>query len=136
MNYELSSMNYAVKFSCVSLVFLFTILILFFVFIPHGKSIIDHHVRKQDMVWNTVVQKLDRTPNTFTLRKEVSLIPKAQASADYANALSYIALDMDSGQVLFEKDSAKALPIASLTKIMSAVVALDLESAQNTVTIS
>lgn len=41
------------------------------------------------------------------------------------NARSAILIDADDGSVLFEKDSTKRLPMASTTKIMTALVALE-----------
>lgn len=45
-------------------------------------------------------------------------VPQIQA----ASALSY---DLTTGQVLFDKNSSEKLPMASLTKVMTAIVALD-----------
>ncbi len=40
-------------------------------------------------------------------------------------ALSALSYDLTTGQVLFEKNSSEELPMASLTKVMTAIVALD-----------
>ena len=40
----------------------------------------------------------------------------------YVSAKSFLVADLDSGHILAEKDSQKQLPIASLTKLMTAVV--------------
>ncbi|MCF7836253.1 serine hydrolase [Candidatus Gracilibacteria bacterium] len=47
----------------------------------------------------------------------------AKFSEPVIAAKAAIIIDIDSGKVLFEKNSAKRLPIASLTKLMTAVVA-------------
>ncbi len=56
-------------------------------------------------------------------------IPQIQAAA----ALSY---DLTTGQVLFDKNSTKKLPMASLTKVMTAIVALDTLKSSDMVTIN
>ncbi len=73
-----------------------------------------------------IVPKLSKFKNTFSLKQNTSLIPKTFAAADYDEAVSYVTIDMDSGEVILQKNLQDHLPIASLTKIMSAVVALDL----------
>src|SRR5438105_2116568 len=65
--------------------------------------------------------------NTFRLKKTPTFIPKAHA-ATVIDAASYIVVDQETGEILEEKDSAGAFPIASLTKIMSAVITLDATS--------
>jgi len=45
---------------------------------------------------------------------------------------SFIVVDFDNGNILAEKNSSKPLPIASLTKVMTAVVALDLSGPSET----
>lgn len=86
--------------------------------------------------WPGIEQKLEENPNTFSINQPFSLTSSADATTNYANAKSYIAVDMASGQILAEKNSTTAFPIASLTKIMSAVVALDLMKPTDEVTIS
>lgn len=49
---------------------------------------------------------------------------------------SYIAVDFTTGNTILSKNTSQKVPIASLTKIMSAMVALDLMSAQETITVS
>lgn len=65
-------------------------------------------------------------PNNFKIVKSNDFIPKASAANEFENASSYLAVDEESGRVLAQKDSKEQLPIASLTKIMTAVVVLDL----------
>lgn len=79
----------------------------------------------------TVIKpKLLEKKNTFTLKRPQRFIPQASADTlhDYENASAYVVMDFDSGDVLIEKNMTKRLPIASLTKIMTSVVALDLVS--------
>jgi len=52
------------------------------------------------------------------------------------NALSAIVMDVESGRVLFEKNAYSKMPMASTTKIMTAIVALENGSLDDTVTVS
>jgi len=76
--------------------------------------------------------KLLEKKNTFSLKKPQHLIPQAQASglSDYDNAAAYVVMDFNTGEVIAAKNLSKRTPIASLTKIMTAVVTLDLVSPQ------
>lgn len=51
-------------------------------------------------------------------------------------AKSAVLLDMDSGRVLYEKNGSEVLPMASTTKIMTCIVALELADREDTVTVS
>lgn len=62
----------------------------------------------------------------FSLQKRTFLIPEVHAAGDYDGAKAYGVIDLNSGEVMMDKNLSQKLPIASLTKIMSAVVALDL----------
>lgn len=73
-----------------------------------------------------IIPKLELIRNTFSLKKDTSLIPQAGASEEFAQASSYAVVDMDSGKVILEKNLNTPLPMASLTKVMSSIVALDL----------
>lgn len=72
--------------------------------------------------------KLSQIPNNFKVKEGVSLVKTSYAASDFDQASSYIVIDFNSGKVLLQKDADKKLPIASLTKLMSAVVALDISS--------
>ena len=101
------------------------------------KNIISYPTRMAQIdIWDTIVQKLDAVPNTFTLHSPVSFVPAAQAAQEYENASSYIAVDATTGNIILEKNSTTSFPIASLTKIMSSIVALDLAKPQEKITIS
>lgn len=74
--------------------------------------------------------------NNFVLKTANPFFPQAEAS-EYNNPVSaMIAVDLDNGEVLYEKNMEKKLPVASLTKIMTAIVALDLASPDDTFTVS
>lgn len=87
-------------------------------------------------IWLSIVRRLTAVPNTFSLRQSLSLIPKAQASAPFDGAPAYIAVDESNGQILAEKNADDSVSIASLTKIMSSLVALDLARPTDEITIS
>lgn len=84
---------------------------------------------KQDVnIIDTLRPKLEQKLNTFNIKKGTSIvpIPVADAASEYNQAKAYGVLDFDSGEILAEKNYSLKLPIASLTKLMTAVVALDL----------
>ncbi len=73
--------------------------------------------------------KLERGENTYSLKNPTSsFITASYAGAPYDNASSYAVIDYESGEVLAEKDLSHKVPIASLTKILTAITALDLTS--------
>lgn len=80
----------------------------------------------QAILEKKVLPRLAVAHNNFHLSHAFSLIPKAEAEDTTLSASSYLLVDLDTGEVIAEKNSTQKLPIASLTKIMSAVVALDL----------
>ena len=53
----------------------------------------------------------------------ISFIPKTKASTD--TAYSYVLMDLDSGRVLESKNKDTPLLIASITKIMTAIIAIE-----------
>lgn len=71
-----------------------------------------------------VSPKLEQKKDLFKLKKPI--IPPVSAASDLEEAKAYAVLDFDSGEVIASKNLSKRLPVASLTKIMSAVVGLDL----------
>ncbi|KKR80179.1 MAG: Serine-type D-Ala-D-Ala carboxypeptidase [Candidatus Daviesbacteria bacterium GW2011_GWA1_41_61] len=83
----------------------------------------------KDDLWQVIKTKIEqKKPQPFQLKKESSLIPTIYASGDYDQVASYLVVNLDSGVVLAEKNMSQKLPIASLTKVMTAVAALDLAS--------
>lgn len=77
-------------------------------------------------VFTSVKPLLSRVKNTYTLADKTSLIGSAFASGSYDKAKAYVVVEYDSGRILASHNAKTRLPIASLTKIMTAVVALDL----------
>lgn len=61
-------------------------------------------------------------------------IPVSTALTKHVRAA--LLVDMDTGQVLFEKSADKRMPPASLTKIMTALIALQVARADSVVTVS
>ena len=68
--------------------------------------------------WNDLIENNNSLPNS-----SYSFGPKLTAK-------SALIVDFDSGDVLFEKDSTKILPIASITKLMTALVFLEKNTRQ------
>jgi D-alanyl-D-alanine carboxypeptidase len=75
-----------------------------------------------------VLPFLHNKKTDFSLNKDISIVPLTYADNDLlANeAKAYLVIDLDTGQILASKNSNQKLAVASLTKIMTAVVALDL----------
>lgn len=87
-------------------------------------------------VWQAIMPKLEQKTNDYQLKKPSSFFKPAFAGADYDKANAYVVVDYDNGQILAQKDFDHKLPVASLTKIMSAVVALDLAHPEELMTVS
>lgn len=79
--------------------------------------------------------KLEQKQNNYRLKKQTGLVEQSFAASDFDNASSYVVVDYDSGNILFDKSPSTKLSIASLTKLMTAVVALDLASPNNSFTV-
>lgn len=77
-------------------------------------------------VFNKVAPILDQKPNLYQVSTPANLIGGVEAAADYDQATSYALIDYDTGNVIAQKNLSQQVPIASLTKLMTAVVALDL----------
>ncbi|HKC14499.1 MAG TPA: D-alanyl-D-alanine carboxypeptidase family protein [Patescibacteria group bacterium] len=123
-------------------IFIFTFLLVFFLTViqkinPDFKNLsLVSPIPAQNQTFKEILPKLQSVPNDFKLKKESSIIETTFASSAFDNASSYIAVDFDTGTVIAEKNISKPLPIASLTKIMTAVVALDLAKSQEQIVIS
>lgn len=102
---------------------------------PTQKHTAQLHKLQADIL-SPLIAKLHKVKNTFTLKDKLAMFPQAHAAESYDNAAAYIAIDMDSGQILEEKNPDAKLPIASLTKVMSSVIGLDLLQPADTITIS
>lgn len=85
-------------------------------------------------VLEMVKPKLENNSHNFQLKKQ--LIPSAYAGSDFEQAAAYLVADFDDGTILAYKNLSVRLPIASLTKIMTAVVGLDLASPEEIFSVS
>lgn len=94
---------------------------------------------EQNEVWKKVKPKLNQGIVPTGLSKN-SLIPTSYASsvssAELEDLSAYLVIEPSSGEVISDKNSTAKLPVASLTKIMTAVVSLDLASTDELFTIS
>lgn len=88
--------------------------------------------------FDRIKSKLKERVNTYSLKKESgSLVPYALASTvQNVDAASYVVIDYDNGAIIEEKNGEKKLPIASITKVMTTVVALDLADPSEMFTVS
>lgn len=86
--------------------------------------------------------KLEIKKNNFELNKDFidsgqsRFIPVVSAGSGFDGASAYALVDAQDGRVIAAKNLSQRLPMASLTKIMTAVVALDLSSSQEEFTVS
>ncbi len=111
-------------------IFWFTLLTTFFFVSIHlvqlpKRELVSPLPAKSDS-FDTILPKLQYKVNTFRLFRQTSFVPKSYAGSLFDNASSYILIDFDTGDIFAEKNASKKLPIASLTKVMTAIVALDL----------
>jgi D-alanyl-D-alanine carboxypeptidase len=77
-------------------------------------------------VMDTIQEKLEEKPNNFSLKETPVLVPQTYAASEMDQLTAYAVIDIDTGEIITEKNGKDRLPIASITKIMTAVVGLDL----------
>lgn len=116
------------------------------VFIPQLKTRIIHNSPPTPAIISPVLQKqevldklrpkLKERLNNFFLKRNTSLIPESLAVSSFNEAGAYILVDLDTGTILAEKNAQASTFIASLTKIMTAIVSLDLASLDEVFTVS
>ena len=87
-------------------------------------------------IFDAVEPLLERKENTFQLKKPINLIGKVSAAEEYENAPSYLLMNFETGEILDSKKADIPISIASLTKIMTAVVALDLAKPEEKFTVT
>lgn len=80
--------------------------------------------QKPPDILEKIEPKLEMKMNDFKLKKE--FIPLVSAGSAYDRASAYGVIDLETGQVIASKNLSEKLPMASLTKVMTAIVALDL----------
>lgn len=78
--------------------------------------------------FDVVRQKLIQKENKFIVKQERGIIPIAQAYSlsEFDSLNAYIVVDATDGEVILEKNLDNKLPFASITKVMTAIVVLDL----------
>ncbi len=86
--------------------------------------------------FDTLRPKLEQKVNDFKVKKVTSIIPAAQAANHYDQAKAYAVIDLDTGEVIAEKEMNTKTSIASITKVMTAVTALDLATPDEVFTIT
>lgn len=92
--------------------------------------------RLTDIENEQIVPRLSKHKNTYKLKdKNPSAVGQVDAS-EKVDATAYLLTDFDSGEVLFSQNENTKLSIASLTKIMTAVVSLDLANPSDIFTVS
>ena len=74
--------------------------------------------------------------NSFFTKDPKTVQPKAVVNSDGISALAYIAANLDTGQVYVERNSTKVLPVASMSKLVTAFAATDILDASTSITIS
>ncbi len=79
-------------------------------------------------IFDKIRPKLDEKKNTYQLKTHPTFIEKAYADSVLGadSTTAYVVTDFQTGEILAGKRINSQVPIASLTKIMTAVVALDL----------
>jgi len=112
-----------------------------FLYLPKIQAQVSSEVTKisspqQPSVMETIKPKLEQKPNTFQLKNTQSWISSAYAAGEYDQASSYVVIDYNTGEVLTKKNADTPVYIASLTKIMTAIVAMDLASLEDRFTVS
>lgn len=100
------------------------------------RAISSLHMQKQDIVWLSVEKKLNKNSNSFLLSETPQIVGQVHAANSYDNAKAYIAVDYQNGNIISQKNENAPVPIASLTKLMSAVITLDLVKSTDTVTVT
>lgn len=120
------------------LIFSFVLVFLFTLLSQMGFSFSkkDFSDSTAEPVINKLIPMLNKTKNNFAVKPQQQIVSGAYAASDFDNATSYAAIDYNTGQVIMQKNLDKPVSIASLTKIMTAVVALDLAKYNEKITIS
>src|SRR3990167_8690116 len=97
---------------------------------------IDAIIQRETKVQNRITPKLEKIKNNFKIKKNKNIVPRVYGDNTQVEAKAYGAIDFNTGEVLVHKNLEMSLPIASVTKIMTAVVALDLAEKDDLFTVS
>lgn len=90
--------------------------------------------KTRDTLLQKIRPRLEAHQNLFFIKKQ--LIPSISAGSDYEQATAYALVDAETGEVIASKNLSERTPIASLTKVMTAVVALDLSKPEEEFSVS
>ncbi len=96
-----------------------------FIFFPHTS----HDNNRNQTISGVATQKASAKPEHAAPEMALSL------SSPIITAKSAVAIDMNSGTILYSKNLDEKLPIASLTKLMTALVVVDKTKLDDVVTI-
>lgn len=97
---------------------------------------LDRRMQRQSVMTTTHTKNLyeivyDKTDDSYPVNAEVTQTAPSQLHAKYA-----LLMDADDRRVLYEKDGYEQVPMASTTKIMTLLVALEHASPDRVVTVS
>lgn len=83
---------------------------------------------KKDIFIEKIAPKLEKKRDTYNLKIKQQVISQVNAEKgnDYKKAKAYGVINFDTGEIIDSNNLKQELPIASLTKIMTAIVSLDL----------
>lgn len=134
---NLSITNYQLKIFATSLVITFSVVALQYLglHISLFKLISPLSSHKADVL-TELKPRLEQMPNNYSLKRSGGFVGQASAETTDVNAKAYSIIDFDNGQIIDSKNGDQQIPIASLTKIMTAVVALDIASPEEKFTIT
>jgi len=102
--------------------------------LPHFTNSISKE--KPDVFEQKIIPLLKVSENNFFLKRSSHFIKDVHASNPWDEAHAFLVVDMDNGNIIAEKNANQKLPVASLTKIMTTLVALDLSSPDELFTVS
>lgn len=128
-------LSHYLKYFLLSLILVFLMVIM-----QHVKPVSRNQISPASLslpksnIFENIKFKLRQKPFSFTVKN--SLVPNVSAASEIDLAAAYGVVDLDTGEVIVQKNFSNKLPIASLTKIMTAVVALDLASTDDLLYIS
>lgn len=127
-----------IKIFCIGFIGIFLMVSLkkFDVTLPQFSPSVSKKASVHKNALETAIPKLYAKKNVIELKSDSQFAPLAYASSYQDDSKAYEVVDLNSNSVLSEKNSNSRLPIASLTKIMTAVVALDLASPDTIMTVS
>lgn len=102
------------------------------IIVERDYSFLEENIKKSDDAERPVPD--DTKDAELFMRTIENSLPKKPVLE--VTALAYLAADLDSGEILVEKNKDKILPIASVSKLVTALVSLETLSQDTAVTIS